>query len=532
MTVERDLPAVMTDGVTLLADRWVPGPGGRLPGATAGPAPIVLLRSPYGRRQIGVVGRLFAERGYQAVIQSCRGTFGSGGEWEPFRHEQDDGRDTLRWLATQPWFGGAVMTFGPSYLGLVQWAVCDQAPDWLLATAPAVTSAFFRDAVVYPGDAFAFETTVNWMYQLEHQERGVPGLVLARLRGRRRAAAGHASLPLADADRAVVGRRVAFYQDWLAHDRPGDPWWDPVDFRGARPQSPPATLQAGWYDIFLPEQLDDFTALRAAGRPARITVGPWIHGSPGGIAASLRDSLAWFDRHRPGGGTGPQAPAVRLFVQGRRRWVDLPHWPPPATTQRWHLHGGGRLDPAAPADTTADRFRYDPADPTPSAGGASLDARSAGRKDQRTREARPDVLVYTGPVLDDDVTVAGPVTADLFVRSSVDHFDVFVRLCVVTAKGRSFNVSDGIIRLAPGSAPPADGDGVRRVRVRMWPTATTFRRGERVRLQVSAGAHPLYARNPGSGEPLGRARTFIAADLEVFHDSGRPSAVELPVAKL
>ena len=112
--VERDLPARMADGVVLLADRWAPST------ASSSPPPVVLLRSPYGRRQVGLVGRLFAERGYQVVIQSCRGTFGSGGAWEPFRHEQTDGQATLAWLAEQPWFGGSVYTFGPSYLGLVQ----------------------------------------------------------------------------------------------------------------------------------------------------------------------------------------------------------------------------------------------------------------------------------------------------------------------------------------------------------------------------------------------------------------------------
>lgn len=535
--VERDLTARMSDGTMLLADRWAPDPSRRAPGTA--PEPILLLRSPYGRRRLGIVGRMMAERGYQVVIQSCRGTFGSGGTFDPFRHERDDGRDTLTWLADQPWFSGSVVTFGPSYLGLTQWALCADPPEYLRALAPSVTATSFRDAVVYPGESFALETTLTWMHQLAHQEAGVAGMLASRAAGRRRLRSGQGAVPLTGADRSVTGQPVGFYQDWLVHDRPGDPWWEPVDFRPFRAAAPPTALVAGWYDIFLPEQVADFTALRHAGRPAHLTIGPWTHASPGLLAATLRDGLAWFDRHArsPGADVGAgradasEEATVRLFVMGARRWVDLADWPPPATLQRWYLGEGGRLVPEPPGPSAPDAFRYDPADPTPGAGGASLDARAAGRRDQRTREARSDVLVYTSAPLAEDLTVAGPLAADLFFRSSLEHTDLFVRLCVVTDRGRSWNISDGIVRLEPGRWGQAPApDGIRRVRVGMWPTAFTFRRGQRIRFQVSSGAHPLYARNPGSGEPLGTATTFVVADQEVHRDPDHPSALELPVS--
>lgn len=447
-------------------------------------------------------------------------------------------------------------TFGPSYLGLVQWAVCQDAPDWLVAMAPAVTAACFRDAVVYPGNALALDTALTWIYQLEHQELPVGRLLISAARARHRLRSGWAAVPLSDADRRVVGRRVGFFQDWLAHDRPGDPWWDPVDFRPARSTAPPATLLAGWYDIFLPEQLADFVALRAAGRPAHLTIGPWTHTSPGAFGASLRDALAWFDEHAaaavsprgtrssPGDRTVGAAPAgtdahrtpgrgsgVRLFVMGAGRWIDLPDWPPPASVQRWHLHTGGHLDPAPPGRSEPDRFRYDPFDPTPAVGGATLDGRSSGRRDQRRREERRDVLVYTSRPLEGDMTVAGPLTADLYVRSSLARTDVFVRLCVVSRRGRSSNISDGIVRLGPGTDPVGQ-DGTRHLSVELWPTAVTFRRGERVRLQVCSGAHPLYARNAGSDEPLATATALRAADQQIYHDPDHPSAIALPVSPI
>jgi putative CocE/NonD family hydrolase len=521
--VERDLAAKMADGAILLADRWAPA------SASSWRPPVVLLRSPYGRRQVGLVGRLFAERGYQAVIQSCRGTFGSGGEWEPFRHEQADGEATLAWLAEQPWFGGSVYTFGPSYLGLVQWAVCGDPPPSLKAMAPGVTAAGFRDAAIYPGNALALETMLSWVYQVGNQELPPRQVLRSMLTQRRTVVSGSSTLPLADADRRIVGRTVDFYQDWLAHEQPGDPWWDPIDFRGAREQAPAASFLGGWYDIFLPAQVEDFVAMRALGREARMTIGPWTHTSFAGMGTSLREALAWFDSHR--GSASTAHPGVRLFVMGSGRWVDVPEWPPPADVQRWHLQPDGGLSTALPVESAADRFRFDPADPTPGIGGPSLDFRNAGRKNQARRERRTDVLTYTSAPMERDMTVAGPLTVDLWFRSSLEHTDVSVRLCVVSSKGRSDNLSDGYRRLRPEDVT-AGADGVWQVRIGMWPTAVTFRPGERIRLQVASGAHPLFARNLGTGEPIGQARVTRTADQEVFHDPDHPSAIGLPVSPI
>jgi putative CocE/NonD family hydrolase len=521
--VERDLEVKTPDGEVLLADRWFAP-------ATVASAPIVLMRSPYGRRQLGVLGRLFAERGYQAVIQSCRGTFGSSGGFEPF-HEQSDGVATLEWLASQSWFTGSVGTFGPSYLGLTQWSVGATAPEFLRAMALDFTASRFRESVVYPGDSFALETGVAWVDFMEIQERGSWARVRAIITASRRAAPAFTTLPLSQVDQRVHGRRIGFYQDWLDHELPGDPWWQPLDFSKDLDRVPPASLLAGWYDLFLREQVADFERLRDAGREVRLTIGPWTHTSPKAGGAGLRDALDWFDRRLRSRSAAGHSSAVRVYVMGSDRWVSLPVWPPPAEIHHWHFHAGGLLDPRAPDAAAPDRYRYDPADPTPGIGGASLDMRNSGPRDQRRREERPDVLCYTTGALGADLTVAGALEARIWVRSSHPHVDVFARLCDVDPSGRSRNVSDGLIRLDE-HADQAATDGIRQVRVAMSPTAMTFRRGHRVRLQVSGGAHPLYARNTGSGERLGSATTLVPSDVEVWHDPAHPSLLELPVSPI
>ena len=523
VAVERDLPATMADGTLLLADRWYPED------PTAGGPATVLLRSPYGRRQLGVVGRLFAERGYQVVIQSCRGTFGSGGRWVPMRNEQADGRSTLEWIAAQPWFDGRLVTFGPSYLGLTQWAVAEDAPEYLRAMALTVTASNFRPAAVYPGGSFALETSLAWLQQLAHQELGLVSVVRSNLSGPRQVREASGVLPLKDGDVPLVGRPVDFYQDWLAHDTPGDSWWDPIDFGRRLAGVPPATLVGGWYDLFLPDQIADFQALRAAGRSVRLTIGPWTHASAGGLGMALRDGLAFFDEQLDGARARSRRAAVRLFVMGSDRWEDHAEWPPPADRQNWYLGAAGLLGAEAPPDDTPpDRYRYDPADPTPGCGGPSLLAKSAGRKDQRPREGRDDVVVFTSAALSRPLTVVGPLSVTLHVRSSLDEVDFFVRLCDVSPKGRSVNLSDGIVRLTASDLARAD-DGTFVVTIGLWPTANTFRAGHRIRLQVSSGAHPLFARNTGSGEPLASAALLRAADVEIWHDARHPSCLVLPV---
>ncbi len=151
-----------------------------------------------------------------------------------------------------------------------------------------------------------------------------------------------------------------------------------------------------------------------------------------------------------------------------------------------------------------------------------------GPKDNRALEARSDVLVYTSAALEQDLEVIGPLRAELYVRSSLEYTDFFARLCVVQASGKSINLCDGILRLTPGSISP-EPDGSLRIPIEVWPTAYHFRKGESLRLQVSSGAHPRFARNSGSGEPPSSGTKMIVADQVVYHDPDHPSAILLPV---
>jgi uncharacterized protein len=520
VAVQRDLAVASPDGTLLLTDRYWP--------RGQGTEPVIVMRSPYGRTGLwAIAARLLAERGYQVILQSCRGTGGSGGEFDAYRNEAEDGLATLRWIESQPWFSGKLALAGPSYLGIVQWAVATDPPPSLRAMAVSISSARVR-AFTYPGGSFSLDSTLTWLALLSSQRRSGRPSLRQQLVARRRMARGVMTLPLGDADRVVTGARVAFYQDWLAR-MDDDAFWAPVEFdRRLSSLTVPVTMVTGWYDMFLPAQLADYQALRAAGRDVRLTVGAWKHTDPGAAGEALRDALNWFGTHLlDDRDDRSQRPRVRLFVGGTRRWIGVEEWPPPARSVRWHLHSDGVLHPRAPLASAPDRFRYDPSDPTPSVGGTLL-ARSGGPRDNRALEGRSDVLVFSSSKLMRDLEVVGPIAAELHVRSSLEHTDFFVRLCDVEPSGKSLNVCDGLIRVTPASLRPG-ADGIAVVHVSLWPAAHVFRRGHRLRVQVSSGAHPRFARNLGGGEPLATATTMHSADQEVWHDPAHPSAIVLPI---
>jgi uncharacterized protein len=520
IAVERDIPVPMPDGVVLLADHYAPRGGGK--------RPTLLVRSPYGRGSfVGLLfTRLFAERGFQVLVQSCRGTFGSGGVFDPFHHERADGLATVAWLRAQSWYSGDLCTVGPSYLGFVQWAIAAGAGPDLKAMGVQVSSSEFRSPI-YGGGSFWLDTALTWTFVVTHQEERAA--VASPVRAARAVRAANRHLPLAEIDRALVGREAGFLRDWLAHAEPGDPWWKPLDFSDDVGRvTAPVHLLGGWYDIFLPETLADYERLRRAGRAPHLTIGPWSHTSPGMVPVMVRESLAWLRAHALGDRSGVREAPVRVHVMGANEWRELTTWPPPESSRiRFYFGPAGRLSMSPPAASDPDHYRYDPADPTPAVGGASLSL-NTGPRDNHALEARPDVLVYTTARLDRALTIMGPVTAELHVASSTDHTDFFVRLCDVAPSGRSTNLCDGLLRLSPGHPTPG-ADGCRRIEVSLWPTAHRFDRGHRIRVQISSGAHPRFARNPGTGEPLGTAENLTAARQTVYHDPARPSALVLPV---
>jgi hypothetical protein len=515
VTVDRDIQVPMSDGTILLADHYAP--------ATVVSAATVLVRSPYGRSgPLALLNtQILAERGYHVLLQSCRGTFGSGGEFEPMRHETADGQDTVGWLREQSWFDGRLVTYGASYLGFVQWALATDPPPELVAAVVFVGPHDFGRSAYRQG-AFDLYNFLSWNDLIAHQESTGPlqGLLRSAFADRRLRPALN-RLPVSVGARDLLGAKAAAFESWLDHPRLTDPFWAPLQCGLALERiTVPTLLVGGWQDLFIEQTLEQYQTLAGRGVPTRLVVGPWTHldvASKGSVA--VLESLAWLDRYagtgKASGGTAP-APLdhpVRIWVggEGAGQWREIASWPPPNTgQQRWYLGAHGALSPQEPADADVPpaRFRYDPADPTPSVGGALL-AAIAGVRDNRAVERRLDVLVFSSAELDQPVEVIGDVTVELAVTRDNPYADLFVRLCDVDSRGHSRNVCDGIVRLT--EQDPLTGT----VRVSLLGAAHRFGPGHRLRLQVSGGAHPRFARNPGNGQVDAAAADLVPTQYEV-----------------
>jgi putative CocE/NonD family hydrolase len=513
-TVHRGLSVPMRDGVELVADHYVPD--------TSAPVGTLLVRGPYGRAFpfSNLFGAVYAARGYHVVIQSVRGTFGSGGDFTPMIHEVADGADTVAWLRHQSWFTGTFATVGLSYLGFTQWALLMDPPPEMAAAVITVGPHDFSKATWGTG-AFTLNDFLGWSDMVAHQEDGSRLMNGVRQVTSRKAIAHAANqVPMGDAGRTLLGAGAPWWESWVTQPDGGDSFWDAVSLTDALDRVDiPVLLFSGWQDLFVEQTLDQFRHLRGRNVTTALTVGPWTHTElmTKGAPTVLRESLAWLDAHL-GGKPAPSRSPVRARV-GKGDWLELSDWPPAMPEHVLYLQPAHRLSEIPPdASAPPSTFTFDPADPTPTIGGRLLSPEGGYRDDTRLA-LRGDVLDFTGDPLPDDLYLIGSPVVELSHSCDNPYNDLFVRISEVDAHGRSTNVSDGFVRLATDSGP---------VRLELDPVAHRFAAGSRVRVLVAGGSHPRFVRNLGTDEPPISGRRMAPATHTVHHGAHGASLLVLP----
>jgi putative CocE/NonD family hydrolase len=587
----------MRDGVKLFTSVYVPKDAG-----ASKRYPVLLTRTPYSVAPYGSdayrdsVGpsEAAAKEGFIFAYQDVRGRFLSEGQFVDVRprnpakgpedtDESSDTWDTIEWLLKKlPWDNGRVGMWGISYPGFYTTMGTIDAHPALVATSPQAPIAdwfigddFHHNGAFFLPHAFNFlssfgrprpEPTTKWPGRFDHKTADGYRFFLE---------AG----PMPSYDRKYLKGEVAFWKEILSHDT-YDAFWQARNTRPHLKGVRPAVLTVGgWFDAEdLFGALETYKAIerQSPGTASRLVMGPWSHGGWAGATGEALGRVRFgqptskyfqeeielpFFRAYLKAGEDPKLPEAYVFETGRNEWRALDAWPPKdARPLDLYLSARGLLSKDAPVDPADafDEYVSDPAKPVP-----FIEETNVGMTieymvdDQRFASRRPDVLVYQTEPLEEDLTVAGPITASLSVSTSGTDSDWVVKLVDVypddyplqpgespgdrerpahskmggyqqLVRGEPFR---GKFRTSFERPEPFVPGQVERVEFTMPDAFHTFRRGHRIMVQVQSSWFPLVNLNPQSFVRINEATEadFRKATQRVWRTAAQPSRVRLSV---
>ncbi len=560
VSVEHNVVMKTRDGVALKADIYRPGGEGSFP--------VLLQRTPYNKQNAAEFGRMAVERGFMVVVQDVRGRYESEGEWYPFKHEIDDGFDTVEWAAALPHANGKVGMFGGSYVGATQMLAAVGHPPHLAGICPVVTASNYHENWTYQGGAFEQWFNESWTSGLAQDT------VNRAVKAGSNAMVGSMVLPLkqyplfnleVSQDPAKWTAQFApYFLDWLAHPEYDDYWkqWA-IDEKYASIQVPALTV-AAWYDLFQGGSLRNYMGLKAGAGNAAARAGQRLIIAIGGHSGWARTvgavdfgpeapfdengtTLAWYEYLLQGKQNEfANGKPVKIFVMGENKWRSEEDWPlTRAKETRYLLHssgkaisasGEGMLATGKAGAEGADTFTYDPGNPVPTVGGplcCDPVHLASGARDQQEVEKRSDVLVYSTEALAVDTEVTGPVMLDVFAKSSAVDTDFTAKLVDVAPDGMAQNLTEGILRAryrnSTSKAEPIEPGKIYEYKIDMWSTSNVFLKGHKIRVEISSSNFPRFDRNLNNGKDSSSSADFVKAENTIYHDAEHPSALVLPV---
>jgi uncharacterized protein len=597
----------MRDGVKLFTTVYVPKDATR-------PYPFLVERTPYsagvfaqGQQRYGVDwfpdalgnSRELEQAGYIFVTQDVRGRYMSEGVWQemtPHVHprrasgegqESHDMHDTVEWLLKHvPNNNGRVGIRGISYPGFYTAAsIIDSHPAIKAASPQAPIADLYMGDDSYHGGAFMLAANFGFYASfLPQKNPTLPG------RARSRFEYGEADgydfflkhLSLKNILATMSAEQRAFLAPTIEHDTYDEFWRMRAITPHMKNVKAAVLTVGGWFDAEDPA--GPFAIYKAIGKhnpttPNALVMGPWVHGGwASGDGARLghvnfdaktgeyfrqQIEFPFFEQHLKGVKPARALPNVTAFETGTNVWRSYAAWPPePARARTLYFGANGTLgwqQPAAPGSGAGyDEYVADPRKPVPYIGYAALGVpREYMVSDQRFAATRPDVLVYQSEVLEQDVTVAGPVVPKLFVSTTGTDADWVVKLIDVYPAEYP---TPAVERKGNDTGPPAVTMGGYQQLVRGNPLRGkfrnsyvkpepftpgkqealsfdigdvnhTFRRGHRIMVQVQSSWFPLIDLNPQSFMhiPQAKPEDFSKATQRVYRAPGAASGLQLMV---
>jgi predicted acyl esterase len=521
--------AIMRDGTRLAANVFKP--------AGAGPWPAVMTRTPYlkdgridkehdpdgSKMREALVGQAkhYTDAGFVFVQQDVRGKGRSQGFYAAFENDVEDGYDSVEWAARQPWSNGKIGLSGGSAMGITSNEAAMAAPPHLKA-AYVVVAPYDLMQNSYMGGVLKEKDVIGWS-----KGQGVADDVL-------------------DTQRRRVEDDIFWNRSAMSENR--------------KYIQIPIYNVGGWYDIFNHGNISNFEYLQNHGAKGargnqKLLMGPFGHGNlsgdlsyPGFDRLNLAgdQEIRWFAYWLKGENNGiMDEPPVSYFMMAgaekgqlspKNHILTSANWPPAYREVRYYLEPDKTLAAKAPGgEGTKLSYRFDPANPVPTVGGANLTF-ERGPMDQRTIKDRPDYLRFQTPVLDKDVTVSGPVKVELYGATDGPDTDFMAKLVDVYPDGYEAIVLDAPIRAKfrngrlPGDVKMMTPGAPEELDIDLWSTAITFEKGHRIAVHITSSNSPRFNVNPNTGEPEGEHRLPPrVATNTVYMDASHPSALVLPV---
>lgn len=532
----------LSDGIRLSTDIYLP--------QEAGPHPVVLLRTPYGKFQMKDYGNFFAKNGYVTIVQDVRGEYESEGEFTPFIHEKKDGLEVLDWIAKQAWCNGQIAGFGPSYIGFTSMTLLDEQHPNLKAVFN-LSSWIKAEKMNNPGGANHLMLGLPWLlHEATLRTKKTPKYDVDSL---------YKVIPLRNAMRVAEMEYPA--------------WEDPSaleslnrDFDYSKVNIPVFHI-AGWYDFVKEGVFENYILIKKHSKaPQKLLVGPWFHNQEHtsltetgdedfgkvsylGDEGILKLALQWFDHWLKGKDNGimnePEARIFNMFAD--EEWQSFQTFPPKNTSATAFylssqqgantINGDGTLRADALKQSDTDHFTYDPLNPVPTHGGANFHffPEQLGIKDQRDIKERQDVLVYTSEPFVEAKSVIGKVQVKLFAASEGEDTDFTAKLVLVDDYGYARNICDGIIRarhrngldkndlLIPKKIYEFDID--------LGHIAFQIQPGQRIRLEISSSNFPKFDRNLNVATRPFEATEWKTVEQTIYHSKKYPSQLILPIVQ-
>ncbi|WP_145048936.1 CocE/NonD family hydrolase [Paenibacillus xylanexedens] len=530
----------MRDGVHLHTQVYLPNHGESWP--------CILVRNPYPNNQAILEASYthFVKHGYVLVIQSCRGTGLSEGDWSPFVNEREDGIDTLDWLVKQNFQDGNIALFGQSYCSFTTWIIADSFPKEV-KTVFLDLFGVDRYGQMYMNGMFRHDIYTSWAFANS-------GIETSSDPGKLYQEALHV-IPHEQADEKLFGRKMPFYQSYISEtDRNSAYWqqglWSDL-LRMPTKIDIPVFMVEGWFDHHLEGAFKGYDLLpEPVKKKSRFVVGPWDHvgNSPGERAYPdsnllgsfrIKAALEWFDMHLKG--QEYTFPPVSYYRIGSSRWEKRDTTVNEA--KPWRLYFVNDLEKKlteTPSVSSPVQYVYDPNSPIPTHGGSALlawimpsfNGAPHGSLSQPEYPERQDIIQFDSPVLEKGKSITGGIKVSLEVSSDVEDTAFSVKICEVFPDGRSFNIVDGITSLSyrnnsdtPMSYTPNQPV---QVIIEMWPTAWEIQSGSFIRAEVSSSNFPAYHVHANAKGPWASMKEYRVATQTIYTGSDRCSYIDFP----